>query len=251
MTLSQLAQTRPRRATEIIDASFRFYRARFGDLLVVSALLLVPPALISVVVPDAYLRWIEIINRWMYLFSQGAIAVLVGAALERNEMLSAGQAFRALNGRWGKVIGASILSGLLIGLGLILFIAPVIIAVCWTAAAVPVAAIEGVSSSAAISRSRALARREMGHVLGTILLVWFIVLLLGIGSALAIGIIVGMIGFIPQNLADMLGQLVLVPLFPLVGITMTLLYYDLRVRSEGADVEAMIEALTVTPSESA
>jgi hypothetical protein len=249
--VSQLAQTRPRSATEIIDASFRFYRAHFSDLLVLSALLLVPPALMSVVVPDAFLQLITLANRWMYLFSQGAIAILVAAALERGQALSAGDVFRELGRRLVTLIGVSIATGMLIVIGFVLLIIPGIIFLSWTMVAVPAAAIEGLKTSPAIERSRALARGRMGHILGTMLLVWFIVLLLAFGSAIALGVLVAMVGFIPQSLADMLGQLVLVPLFPLVGIAVTLLYYDLRVRSEGADVEAMIDALPVAPTESA
>jgi len=49
----------------------------------------------------------------------------------------------------------------------------------------------------------------------------------------------------------LLMRLLQVPVFPLVGVVSTLLYYDLRVRSEGADVAAMIEALPVPPAEPA
>ncbi|HEX7978151.1 MAG TPA: hypothetical protein VF461_06080 [Gemmatimonadaceae bacterium] len=248
--MSQLAQTRPRSITEIVDASFRFYRARFGDLIVVSALLLVPPALLTAIAPAAFQRVIQFAGNWMYLISQGAIAILVAAALERNQSLSAGEVFRELNGRWGKVIGASIMSGLMILIGTILLIIPGIIAASWTAVALPVAAIEGLASSDAITRSRALARGRMGHVLGTMFLIWLIVIVLVIGVAFSLGLVVAMTG-VPERLTDMIGELVMVPLFPLIAITVTLLYYDLRVRSEGADVAAMIDALPATPAESA
>ena len=49
----------------------------------------------------------------------------------------------------------------------------------------------------------------------------------------------------------MIVQLLLVPVFPLVGVVATMLYYDLRVRSEGADVAAMIDALPGAPAEPA
>ena len=88
----------------------------------------------------------------------------------------------------------------------------------------------------------------MGHVLGTMVLVWLIVLLLLFGSALMLGIVGGVIG-LPARLSALLGGLVFTPLFPLIGIAVTLLYYDLRVRSEGADVSAMIDALPATPAE--
>jgi hypothetical protein len=240
--MSQLAHTRPRSATEIIDASFRFYRAHFGDLLVVSALLLVPPMLVGALSPAWLERAIQVASNWIYLICEGAIAVLVAAALEQNEALSAGEVLRRLGARAGSVIAVSILSGLMIMLGLVLFIVPGVIAAAWTMVALPVVAIEGRTSGEAISRSRALAKGQMLHVLGTMLLVWVIVLALVIGCAIAFGLVLGLVG-IPERLREMIGALVMVPLFPLIGVATTMLYYDLRVRNEGADVSALIDAL--------
>jgi hypothetical protein len=240
--MSQLAHTQPRRATEIIDASFRFYRAHFGNLLVLSALLLVPTALLGVIVPGELQRVVQLVGNWMYLVCEGAIAVLVAAAIERDQALTGGEVLRQLGGNAGKVIGVSIVSGFMILVGFILLIIPGIIALSWTMVALPVAAIEGFSSSAAISRSRALARGRMRHVLGTMLLAWVIVIGLVLGISLAVGLLFGFFG-LPDRLTDMLGELVMVPLFPLIGVAVTMLYYDLRVRSEGADVQAMVEAL--------
>jgi hypothetical protein len=244
--MSQLAHTQPRRATEIIDASFRFYRAHFGNLLVISALLLVPMALIGALVPDEWQRPVQFVGNWMYLICEGAIAVLVAAAIERDESLSAGAVFRALGGNASKVISASIMSGLMVLIGFILLIVPGFIVLSWTMVAVPVAAIEGFSNRSAISRSRELARGRMGHVLGTMLLAWVIVVALMLGLALVLGMLFALVG-LPDRLTDMLSELVMVPLFPLVGVAVTLLYYDLRVRSEGADLEAMMEGLPETP----
>ena len=126
--MSQLAQTRPRSVTEIIDASFRFYRSRFGDLLVVSALLLVPPVLLAAIAPDWLALAIQFVSNWMYLIVQGAVAILVAAALERSEALSAGDVFRALGRRSGTVIVVSIVSGLMVMIGTILLVIPGIIA---------------------------------------------------------------------------------------------------------------------------
>jgi hypothetical protein len=248
--MSQLAQTRPRSITEIIDASFRFYRARFGDLLVVSALLLVPPAILAAISPPWLQVLIRIAGNLMYLVGQGAIAILVAAALERNQVLSAGDVFRELGDRAGKVIGVAFMSGLMIFIGFVLLVIPAFFAVSWTAVAVPVAAIEGLAGAAAISRSRALARGRMGHILGTLFLVWLIVMVLVFGVALSLGLLAAMIS-LPDSVSGMLVELVMVPLFPLIGITVTLLYYDLRVRGEGADVAAMIDALPTTPAEPA
>jgi len=179
--MSQLAQTRPRSIAEIIDASFGFYRARFGDLLVISALLIVPPVLLAPLAPDWLSFLIMLAGNLMYLAGQGAIAILVAAAIERNESITAGEVFRRLGRRAGTVILVSIASALMMMIGFVFFIVPAFIALAWTAAAVPAAAIEGLPAGAAITRSRELARGRIGHILVTMLLVWLILAALGFG----------------------------------------------------------------------
>jgi len=115
--MSQLAHTRPRSATEIIDAAFGFYRARFGDLLVVSVLLIVPPVLLAPLAPDWLSFLIMLAGNLMYLAGQGAIAILVAAAIERNESITAGEVFRRLGRRAGTVILVSIASALMMMIG--------------------------------------------------------------------------------------------------------------------------------------
>jgi hypothetical protein len=249
--MSQLAHTRPRRATEIIDASFRFYRARFGDLLVVSVLLLVPPVLLAALAPDWLKPFIQLAGVLMYLAGQGAIAVLVAASLERDETITAGTVFRRLGRRSLTVILVSIATFFMMMLGFVLFIIPFFIVLAWTATAVQAAAIEGLSTGAALSRARALARGRIGHVLTTMVLVWLILFVLGIGVMFAFVFAIAATGLSSVPVVLLFGQLLQVPVFPLVGVVGTMLYYDLRVRSEGADVAAMIEALPVTPAQSA
>ena len=252
--MSQLAHTRPRRATEIIDASFAFYRARFGDLLVVSVLVLVPPVLFSQFASfmPAWLAFlIMLASNLMYLAGQGAIAILVAATFERDETISAGTVFRRLGRRSITVILVSIASALLMMIGFVFFIIPAFIALAWTAAAIPAAAIEGLSVGAALTRSRELARGRIGHILVTMILVWLILAALGLGFMIVFTIAVATFGLTSSPIILLLVQLLLVPVFPLVGVVSTTLYYDLRVRSEGADVAALIDALPVTSAESA
>jgi hypothetical protein len=244
--MSQLAHTHPRRATEIIDSSFQFYRAHFADLLVLSALLLVPPVLVAALTPQPVQFVVQLIGNLMFLVCQGAIAVLVAAAIEQDRALSASEVLRALGDRAGSVIAVSIMSGILIMIGTLLLVIPGILIAVWTVVATPVVAIEGLKNSAALGRSRDLARGQFWHVLGTMFLSWLIVLVFVLGGALVLGLLFGIVGM-PSGLTQMLSGLLMVPLFPLVGVTTSLLYYDLRVRSEGADVEAMVNALPGTP----
>ena len=247
--MSQLAHTRPRSATEIIDASFRFYRARFGDLLVVSVLLLVPPVLLAALTPDSIGGWIRFAGILMYLAGQGAIAILVAASLERDESLTAGAVFRRLGRRSWTVILVSIVAAIMMMVGFVLLIIPFFIVLAWTATAVQAAAIEGLSTGAALSRARALARGRIGHILVTMILVWLLLFVVGFGVIIAFFFAVAATGLSSLPVIVLLGQLLQVPIFPLVGVVSTMLYYDLRVRSEGADVAAMIDALPVTQPE--
>ena len=244
--MSQLAHTHPRRATEILDGSFQLYRAHFADLLVISALLLVPPLLLGAIMPQPIQILFQFVFNLMFLVSQGAIAVLVAAALERDRALSAGESLRELGNRAGGVVAVSIMSGILIVLGALLLLIPGILIAVWTVVAVPVAAIEGLKNSSALARSRDLTRGHFWHVLGTMLLAWIIVMGLLFGLAIALGMVFGSIG-VPERLTELLTGLLMVPLFPLVAVTTSLLYYDLRVRGEGADVQAMVNALPETP----
>ena len=240
--MSQLAHTHPRRATEILDSSFQFYRAHFADLLVLSALLLVPPVLIGALMPQPIQVVFQLVFNLMFLVSQGAIALMVAGAIEQDRALSAGEVLRALGNRAGSVIAVSMMAGILIGLGTLLLVIPGILAAVWTVVATPVAAIEGLKNSAALSRSRNLARGQFWHVLGTMLLAWIIVMVLVFGLAIALGMVFGIVG-VPERITAMLTELLMVPLFPLIAVTASLLYYDLRVRGEGADVQAMVDAL--------
>ena len=240
--MSQLAHTHPRRATEILDSSFQFYRTHFADLLVLSALLLVPPVLIGALMPQSIQVVFQLVFNLMFLVSQGAIALMVAGAIEQDRALSAGEVLRALGNRAGSVVAVSIMAGILIGFGTLLLVIPGILAAVWTVVATPVAAIEGLKNSAALSRSRNLARGQFWHVLGTMLLAWIIVMVLVFGLAIALGMVFGIVG-VPERITAMLTELLMVPLFPLIAVTASLLYYDLRVRGEGADVQAMVDAL--------
>ena len=246
--MSLLAHTHPRSAAEIIDATFRFYRSHFLQLLVLGALLLAPPVLLAAVAPPGMGRVIELAGNLLYPVCQAAVTLLVAAALERDRVLSAGEALGELGKRTFEVIGVAIVAGILMMLGLLLLVIPGVLVIVWTMVVVPVVVIEGLAGWPAIKRSRELARGQFRHVLGTAFLAWFIVIMLVMGGGIAVGLAFGAPGE-SDRMADMIAGLVMIPLFPLVGVATALLYYDLRVRSEGADVVAMFEQLPAVETE--
>jgi len=240
--MSLLAQTRPRSATEIVDAAFRFYRAHASDLLAVSALLLVPPVLIRAVMPEQFGIAIQFLSNLLMIVCQAATAVLVADAIERDRPISAGEAFRGLGARSGSAIVVAIASGIMVLLGFILLLVPGIIAASWTMVAVPVVAIEGLTGLTAIKRSRELARGHLWHVLGTMFMAWLIVFCIVFGGAIVLAMVIAML-HVTGGFSDLIGGLLLVPLFPLAAVASALLYYDLRIRRDGADVAAMADGL--------
>jgi len=239
MTL--LAQYRPRRATEILDASVRIYGAHWTALLLISAAVVAPPAALGAIAPEGLGRFIDLAGNLLLPVGQGAISLVVAAALEERP-IDAGEAFAGLTGRVGTLVWLQFAAGLLIAVGLILLVVPGILALVWTAVALPAAAIERVPTGKALRRSRALARGHAGHVLATLGLAFVLVIALFLGSGLAVGALTAALG-LGDRLVGFLGALLFVPLFPLFAVAVTLLYFDLRVRREGADLEAMAAAL--------
>ncbi len=240
--MSLLAQHRPRGIAEILDASIQFYRAHVGVLLVISIAVIFPPALIGAFAPLELRTIISRVGNIFVPVAQGAIALVVAAVLADGTQIGAAEAFRRLGKRSGEMVGVQIMSGIIIILGLILLVVPGIIAIVWTAVAGPVVAIEGVGSSAALSRSRVLARGLGKHVFGTLVLSWVIAFTVLFGLSFVVGLLSGVVGLGTEAI-DFISEMLFAPILPLLSIPVVFLYYDLRVRSEGADIEAMVADL--------
>ena len=247
--MSLLTDYRPRRATEILDASFQLYRAHASALIVIAAIVFVPPAVLGAMAPSELGRVIELAGNLLIPVAQGATAVLVAAAFD-GRSIEAGEAFGQLRGRIGTLVLLQIVSGILMVFGLVLLVVPGIIAIIWTAVSQPVAAIEGVPTTESLRRSRDLARGHGMHVLGTLLLMVVLLFAMLIGGGLAVGILASLVG-LGEGAIDFVAELLIVPLYPLLGVATSLLYFDLRVRREGADLEAMAAALPTGDAQAA
>jgi predicted membrane protein len=233
-----LASHRPRTVGEIVDTTFNLYREHFATIITVAMLFVAPPAILKFVVPAELARIVELIGNLLVPIAQGAITCIIIAAIERNESLTGGDALRSVGGQAGSLIAVQLAGGLMVFIGLILLVVPGVIALVWTAVALPVVMAEQLGYSKAIDRSRALARGRWKHVLGTLLLSWGVALLIIVG----VGFVVGMLA-VGERTSDVLVELLFGVGLPIPTIAMALLYYDLRVRTESADLEAMISTL--------
>ena len=97
----------------------------------------------------------------------------------------------------------------------------------------------------AISRSFALTKGRAGHVFLTLLLVY------GLYFALSFGVTLGVALFGSTVLQTVVSSVLGIFCFPILGLSGLVLYYDLRIRNEGFDVEHMAQSLDGSPDVSA
>lgn len=128
-----------------------------------------------------------------------------------------------------------------------LFFVPAIIVACGYALVPQVIVLERpVAPTDALGRSWALTKGFKGKVF----LLWLTTYLLIYVPQFAFGILAGIaeVAGLPFVAApiQVLGPLILLPLYPLVGCAFTLLYYDLRLRKEAFDLELLEEQLAAS-----
>jgi hypothetical protein len=209
----------------------------------------------------------------------GALIASASAAYLTGQALEPGTALRLALGRAGRLVGAKLLAyaimgggfivtgvalavllpailaggGQNVGLGVVAALAMlggVVGALVWLAIALPRYAnvtpavmLEDAGVLQALRRSRELSRGSARRILG------LLALLFGIGFVLTImvGEVVAAV-FDNRTLANAIGGFVVVPLYPPAAAVLTLLYYDLRIRREGYDIEMMAAGLGDLPA---
>jgi hypothetical protein len=240
---------RPRSATEIIDASFQLLRRHYTQLVAVAVVALLPYIVLVAVTggtgsasPSAFLVFLA---QWLCAALAEA-AVIVGvsdAYLDGNVDIQHSLASTA--GRLPTIILAGILRALAILAGVIALIVPGIYVMLRTFAIIPVVVLEEKSAGESFRRSWDLAKGEVWKVFVTLLLAWLIFLVLYV----LLIMIAGMLASSNERASSLVVAMLLALVYPITGVVTTLLYYDIRVRREGFDLELLArEAAPATPS---
>ena len=238
----QTIPLRPRSATEIVDAAFRLCRAYYGPLVAATAIIVAPSTILGLVLPDEAMQISTILGNLLFAISDGAVIAIVSEVYLGGTAV-AGTGLRAVQGRIGSLIGSSILRNVIVALSLLAFIIPGLFALAFTFAMPMVIVLEGETTGTALSRSRDLARGHVGHVLATLTLLLIIVLALLLGAGVALGLVADSLG-LSERTIDLVFTLMLIAVYPLFSVGGTLLYYDLRIKKEGFDLEMMARDLT-------
>ncbi len=241
---------RPRSATEIIDASFQLLRQHYAQLAAIAMVSLMPYiAVVAVsraesVTPGS--TFLVLILQWICgSIAEAAVVVGVsGAYLEGTADIhrSLVTAIR----RTPAIILAGVLRGFAAGLATLTFFFPGLYVLVRTFAITPVLMLEERSADESLSRSWSLARGEFWKIFGTMMLAWLIFITLYFLLVFLVGMFAGLVASSNPRLTSLLVAILLALVFPITCVVTTLLYYDIRVRREGFDLELL--ALEADPS---
>lgn len=272
------AGLRPLGIGEIIDVAIKVYRARFSVLVKSVAVVLAPVFILSALIRISFPSSGDFLQKTqpgaspevdfdkLWPFIAGTLIIVVLAYLA--SQIATGACFKAISGAYldeeaswqeslrfarsklGSLLWLSFLTGLFIVAGLLLCIVPgIYLWIAWTVAA-PVLLLEDVRGRTALKRSRQLVK---GHFWPTFAVVLLMAILTGIVQAVFVGILAGVVSVsgneVALAIADAIGQTASgVLTTPLSAAVLTVLYFDLRVRKEGFDLELLSRRMGVDPA---
>ncbi len=271
---------RPLSLGEVLDRTFSLYRRRFAlfvgitavpQLLILAYNLIVgafpgiktqtvagqPRIAPGVVSPITLIGALVAIVIFLivYLLAQGGTVYAV-SELYLGRVTTIGASLRRMRGHFLKLFGVTILSGIMAGAAAILLIIPGIYVACRLITCVPVALLEDLGPSDAISRSFTLTRNDAGRAF-VIYLLYFLLLIVGASlfefpftiaakfSANDPG--TAHLWLAASQVGNFLATILVAPFFT---IGTAVFYYDLRVRKEAFDLHFMMNPGGQTPATS-
>jgi hypothetical protein len=249
----EAALPRPMGIGEILGTAFQLYRRHWRTLLAIAAVVVVPLTLLQYLLGDLVRTQGEttrngvvetatwsvgiagllaaLVGILMYLVLTGAITRAVAAEVA-GEDPSVEQSYRFGFHRLGSVLLVSVLVGLAIIGGLILFVIPGIYVGVRLCVSIEALVVEGRRGTEAMGRSWSLVGGHWWHAFFTLLVA---ALLTGIVNAVITAPFSATNWFV-QGVAAAVATVVTLPYGVLVGV---LLYLDLRARKERLSLEAL------------
>jgi hypothetical protein len=270
-------ELRPRSVGEVLDAAVRVYRARFGMLMRVALLVIVPVSALSMLVllsalPDDFTVGIggdltpvygddtdaavqiaavvvtTLLSALATAFVTAATTRIVAEAYVGHPS-SAGDATRETGRRLLPIVGVTLLVTAGTAAGYLLCVVPgVLLAAAWSIA-VPVLLLEGTGVFRALGRSVELTKVRFWLSFGVFWLTQVLVVALSAGLAAALGLAIRAndspsADVIAQSVANAVASVITVPF---AAAAVVALYFDLRIRAEAFDVQMMLLRLDEPP----
>lgn len=245
---------RPLSTGEVLDTSFGLYRALFLPLVIVSVACRAIPLALNVYVQQVSGQSaFAIFDHWPLLLVNLIVAgvlnvigvaattfIVSGTYLGRP--ITADDALRRAAGLIGPLILLSFLTGLALFFGLLAFVIPGVI--IWSGLVIATAVLvleQPISATGAMGRSWELTK---GFRFKVFVCVFITILLFAIPIMVVsvIGAIGAMAGTWSPVITGTLTGVLQIFVAPFLYVVVTVLYYDLRVRKEGFDLELLATA---------
>jgi hypothetical protein len=264
---------RPRSVGEILDAAVLLYRARFGAVMRVALLVIIPVELVNMLVllsalPDEFT--VGVSGEVTPVYNSDTDAAVQIAATVATILLSAlatafvtaattrvvadayvahsgeaADAMRETGRRLLPIIGLTIVVTVATIAGFVACFVPGIwLSVVWSVA-IPVLILEGTGVFKALGRSFALTKIRFWLAFGVVWLSQLLVFVLGFGLGVALVWAIASTDspsaeVIAQSTANAVASIITTPF---AAAAVVVLYFDLRIRGEAFDVQMMIARL--------
>ena len=243
MSFTSPAISVPFRVGGAVSRSFSVFGAASGRFFVLALIPLLPVLMLDLsadAAPGAA-RGLTTLSSFLNL-ALGALAngtCLFGAyQVMRNRPFTIGASLSVASGRLASLIGASLLSTILIVLATLLLIVPGVIAYCMFFVALPACVVERLGATKCLVRSRTLTEGFRWPIF------WLLILVAGLGAVVVVivGIVAGfMVGAsgAPDWVLTVLIFLATVGAQAYGAVLSAVVYHDLRVAKEGVDIESL------------
>jgi hypothetical protein len=218
------------RPSEILSEAWALYKSHWRHFLPLAFVVFLAIALISLLLTLA-LGWIgaflaALIGFIGIFWLQGALCEAVADVRDGRPDLSISDTLQKVRPRVAPLLGAGILAGLGVAIGLLLLIVPGLILLTWWSLIVPVIVLERVAAMDSFGRSRALVRGNGWNVFGVIVLTVLILLAFVIVFAILAAVL---LSWLPSEGRSFVQTLVVDTLTaPFLALAWTLMYFRLR-----------------------
>ena len=254
-------QLRPMGVGEIIAASLTVYARRWRTLFAVAGVLILPYAVLYIAwaEPPAGLplnptneeasEFLSVMGPWLLI--RLFILTIMLAAVIRTTI----ETYVGVESTWRQSAAAAISRMLALTvvailfwsgaiLGFALFVLPGVFLMVCLSASLPVLMTEGVEPFVALIRSWRMTAGRRRHVLGVLLLSSLLVVFASLVAYLIVGAVLYRLwGNLGLSVAS---ELVWIVIQPFIGVTLAVMYLDLRVRKEDLDTEWLSLQLSAT-----
>jgi ABC-type multidrug transport system fused ATPase/permease subunit len=231
------------RPGEVLSEAWAMYKAHWRQFLPLAFVVFLVISLISLVLAWV-LGWFgavfaAVIGFIGVFWLQGALCEAVADVRDGRADLSISETIQKVRPRVAPLLGAGVLAGLGVAVGLLLLIVPGLILLTWWSVIVPVVVLERVPAMESFGRSRELVRGHGWNVFGVIALTVLILLLFVIVFAIVAAIL---LNWLPDELQSFVQTLVADTLTaPFLALAWTLLYFRLK------DLKRETEPAAVAP----